>query len=94
MRLFKGLDRTDYQDILRAIGFLCDTNGWRSLRIVECEEGLILQYTENASGRDFVTYLFTEEDLEVMLREAYNRRGQALPRERTTAVETLNGLFS
>ena len=94
MRLFKGLDRTDYQDILRAIGYLCDSNGWHSLRIVECDEGLILQYAENAGGRDFVTYLFTEEDLETMLHEAYNRRGQAASRGRVAAPETLNGLFS
>lgn len=93
MRLFKGLDRTDYQDILRAIGFLCDSNGWHGLRIVECEEGLILQYTEHASGRDFVTYLFTEEDLEVMLREAYNRRGKMPPKDRVMVSETANGLF-
>jgi hypothetical protein len=93
MRLFKGLDRTDYQDILRAIGFLCDSNGWHSLRIVECEEGLILQYTEEASGRDFVTYLFTEEDLDVMLREAYKRRGQVAPNGRATATETTHSLI-
>jgi hypothetical protein len=94
MRLFKGQERTDYQDILRAIGYLCDNNGWHSLRIVECEEGLILQYVESADGRDFMTYLFTEEDLETMLQQAYNRRGQTLRRERAGAAETLNGLFS
>jgi hypothetical protein len=94
MRLFKGLDRTDYQDILRAIGFLCDSNGWHSLRIVECEEGLILQYTEHVSGRDFVTYLFTEEDLEVMLQEAYQRRGQTSPNGRAMAAETTNSIFN
>ena len=93
MRLFKGLERTDYQDILRAIGFLCDTNGWHGLRIVECEEGLILQYTEHENGRDHVTYLFTEEDLEVMLREAYNRRGHLATGGRPAANETLTSLF-
>src|SRR6478735_6922084 len=71
MRLFKGQERTDYQDILRAIGYLCDNNGWHNLRIVECEEGLILQYVESADGREFMTYLFTEEDLETMLQQAY-----------------------
>src|SRR3954451_17788892 len=89
MRLFKGLERTDYQDILRAIGYLCDSNGWHSLRIVECEEGLILQYAEAPDGRDFMTYLFTEEDLDTMLHQAYNRRGETLPREHAGAIETL-----
>jgi hypothetical protein len=93
MRLFKGLEQTDYQDILRAIGYLCDSNGWHSLRIVECEEGLILQYAETAGGHDFVTYLFTEEDLETMLHQAYNRRGHASPRGNAVVPETVNGLF-
>ena len=61
---------------------------------MEGEEGLILQYTERASGRDFVTYLFTEEDLETMQQQAYNRRGQTLRREHAGATKTLNGLFS
>ena len=74
MRLFNGLDRTDYQDILRAVGRLYDANGWRNLRIVECDEGLILQYTAGATEREFMTYLFSDEDIEAMLREAYTYR--------------------
>ncbi len=74
MRLFNGLDRTDYQDILRVVGRLCDANSWRNLRIVECDEGLILQYTAGATDREFVTYLFSDDDLEGMLREAYTQR--------------------
>ena len=74
MRLFSGLDRTDYQDVFRAVGRLCDANNWRNLRIVECDEGLILQYTAGASDREFVTYLFSDEDLQAMLRESYTFR--------------------
>jgi hypothetical protein len=74
MRLFNGLDRTDYQDIFRAVGRLCDANNWRNLRIVECDEGLILQYTAGATEREFVTYLFSDEDLQAMLRESYTLR--------------------
>ena len=74
MRLFNGLDRSDYQDILRVVGRLYDANGWRNLRLVECDEGLILQYTVGATDREFVTYLFSDADLEGMLREAYTQR--------------------
>lgn len=74
MRLFSGLDRTDYQDILRAIGRLCDANNWRNLRIVECDEGLIVQYTVGVDEREFTTYLFSDADLQGMLRESYTLR--------------------
>jgi hypothetical protein len=81
MRLFNGLEKTDYQDTLRAVGRLCDANGWRNLRIVECDEGLILQYTIGASSREFATYLLSDEDLQAMLRESYtHRRNHAFPR--------------
>jgi len=74
MRLFSGLGHSDYQDVLRAIGFLCDQNGWTHLRLIECEEGLILQYKEQSQGRDFTTYLYSDEYLQTLLREAYHRR--------------------
>jgi hypothetical protein len=74
MRLFAGLGHSDYQDVLRAIGFLCDQNDWSNLRLIECEEGLILQYKEYPQGRDFTTYLYSDEDLQTLLREAYHRR--------------------
>lgn len=77
MRLFNGLDRTDYQDVLRAVGRLCDANHWRNLRLVECDEGLILQYTAGATEREFVTYLFGDADLEALLRDAYADRHPA-----------------
>jgi hypothetical protein len=79
MRLFNGLDTTDYQDTLRAVGRLCDTNGWRNLRIVECDEGLILQYTVGANSREFATYLLSDEDLQAMLRESYTHRRKTGP---------------
>ena len=74
MRLFSGLERTDYQDILRAVGRLCDTNNWRNLRLIECDEGLILQYSASATEREFASYLLSDDDLQAMLREAYTLR--------------------
>lgn len=73
MQFFAGLDQTDYQDVLRALGYLCDARGWRNLRLVEHEDGLIVQFTEGA-GLDFTLYLFTDDDLRDLLQEAYTRR--------------------
>ena len=58
MCLFDGLKRTDYQDVLRALGKLCDRQGWRNLRLVEQEDGLLVQCTEGVDSRDFTFYLF------------------------------------
>ena len=74
MRLFDGLETTDYQDILRALGHHCQVRGWCNLRIVECEDGLILQYTETPESREFTTYHFSDEDLHNLLRNSYFRR--------------------
>lgn len=74
MKLFAGLDTTDYQDILRALGYLCDREGWRNLRVFEHEDGLILQYTSGPTSPDFITTLLSDDDLRDLLREAYARR--------------------
>jgi hypothetical protein len=84
MRLFSGLERTDYQDILRAVGRLCDANGWCHLRLIECDEGLILQYTTGPTEREFTTYLLSDDDLEVMLRESYTLREREARRQFNT----------
>lgn len=76
MKLFAGLDTTDYQDIMRALGHLCDREGWRNLRIFETEDGLIVQYTEGPRSQRFVTTRMSDDDLRDLLREAYTRRNQ------------------
>lgn len=74
MKLFTGLDTTDYQDILRALGYLCDAEGWRNLRIFEHEDGLIVQYTVGPTSHRFVTQLMSDDELRDLLRDAYTRR--------------------
>lgn len=84
MKLFEGLVKTDYQDVLRAVGRYADQQGFREIRIVETEDGLILQ--GNVAGkqgnrkqpRRLETYLLTTSDLEKMRREAYFERGRRL----------------
>lgn len=76
MRLFAGLDRTDYQDLLRAIGAHLDAARLCDLRLVEDETGLIVQVrrADDLSG-GFLTYRLTEDDCLAMLRAAYSWRG-------------------
>jgi len=81
MKLFAGLSKTDYQDVLRAIGHYIDQQQFSNVRLLETEEGIILQGTSIGHERgDFKaeTYLLTSEDLESLLREAYARRGKRL----------------
>ena len=84
MKLFEGLVKTDYQDVLRAVGRYVDQQGFRDVRIIETEDGLILQ--GNVAGeqgstkksRRLESYLLTTSDLEKMRRDAYFKRGRRL----------------
>jgi len=79
-KLFAGLPRTDYQDVLRTVGHYIDTQGFTNIRLIETEDGLILQgmISNPRDPRAFQveTYLLSIEDLQAMLREAYARRGK------------------
>lgn len=78
MKLFAGLDRTDYQDLLRALGAWIDDRGWRDLRMWEHTDGIVVQgRTSIESG--YETVLLTDEDLRAILADAYRRRGTASP---------------
>jgi hypothetical protein len=75
MDLFAGLTKTDYQDILRAIGFFADSKGFANIRVVETDEGLVFQGVTKKDGiPQLETYLLTTDDLKAMLNEAYQRR--------------------
>lgn len=80
MKLFTGLERTDYQDLLRTIGALLDNLGLRDVRLWEHEDGLVVQGRSAAGEGAYETRLFTDDDLRSLLNEAYHRRG--LPRRR------------
>jgi len=78
MRLFAGMSSTDYQDILRAVGLHIDEMGFRSVRIIEIEDGLVIQGlpSKESSSSDvaFETLLLTDNDLRQILVRAYRRR--------------------
>ena len=42
MKLFRGMKRSDYQDVLRALGNFIDDHGYTDVRIVETEDGLVM----------------------------------------------------
>ncbi len=76
MSLFVGLDQTDYQDFLRAVGHLADASDWRDLRLVEHQRGLTVQARDAADlPRGFRLHEFTTDECLGLLRRAYQRRG-------------------
>ena len=81
MKLFAGLNRTDYQDILRALGRICDERGWRNLRMIEYDDGLVVQYTEGTGSQRFSMIFFSDDELRDLLRDAYARRRPAVVEE-------------
>ena len=77
MPLFAGLEQTEYQDVLRAIGRLLDSEGFRSFRLLEHEDGVILQGMRHGHAlRDVETYRLPEQDIQALLRDAYQLRGR------------------
>jgi len=78
MRLFLGLDHSDYQDLFRAIGLYCDEHRYTSVRLFETEEGIVVQGVPRREDGTLApaheAYLFTEEDLRALLHAAYQRR--------------------
>ena len=83
MKLFHATQRSDYQDVLRTIGALIDERGFTDVRIIETEDGLVLQgrvesrITLGESAYD--TYLITDDDIKAMVHDAFQRRGQPTP---------------
>lgn len=77
MGIFRGLQRTDYQDVLRTVGHYIDQQGFTLVRVIETEDGIILQgNTSSVRGETKMeSYLLTIADLQDMIREAYARRG-------------------
>ena len=87
MKLFTGLSTTDYQDLLRAVGLLLDEQRLRDIRLWEHENGLVLQGRPRDEGStgSFQTFMLTDEDLQALLRNAYERRNTPKPQLRRLA---------
>ena len=51
MKLFRGLETTDYEDILRAVGQMLDECGYRNFRLVEHDEGVLVLFGPSGAGQ-------------------------------------------
>ncbi len=77
---FSGTTRVDYEDILRAVGYFIDQNNLKEVCIIELNEGVLVRgiryTTDRTSGYQTISesFLFTNEDLEKLLEDAYKRR--------------------
>ena len=83
MKLFQGMKRSDYQDVLRALGYFIDDHGYCDVRIIETDDGLVLQGRvadrREIGESSYDTFLITDDDVKVMVRDAFLRRGQKPP---------------
>lgn len=75
-----GSYRLRYEDMFRALGNYIDANHFKDVTILETEEGFLIKgqvIREHAAGllSEPRTYLFTNDDLDAILEEAYRRRG-------------------
>ncbi len=75
MKIFDSLSRTDYQDLLRALGLMLDERGLRDMRMWEHADGLILQ-GRRPNEPTYQTIMLTDGDLHEILRQSYSRRDQ------------------
>jgi hypothetical protein len=76
MGLFTGLSRSEYQDVLRVVGRLLDTEGLCGLRLVERDAGLTFQARRLADPAcDFATWHLADDDILALERDAEARVG-------------------
>jgi hypothetical protein len=74
-----GTGRIHYEDVLGAIGYFIDQNNLSEICMVELREGILLRgmsKTAHPGGYQTMmeSYLFTNEDLDRIVNEAYARR--------------------
>jgi hypothetical protein len=76
MKLFSGLEKSDYQDVFRSVGALLDQQRCRDVRLWEHEDGIILQarLVDEGDAATYQTYLLTDDDIRDLLTNAYRRR--------------------
>lgn len=74
--IFAPNQNTNYQELLRAVGRLLDKQGFRHFRLIESEDGLILQVMTGSRRFEFETYLLTRADVVALIKDAYQLRRQ------------------
>lgn len=79
--IFSPNQSTNYQDLLRAVGRLLDKQGFRHFRLIESDDGLILQVMSGSRRFEFETYLLTREDVIALIKDSYQLRNHGHPGE-------------
>jgi len=83
MRLFVGLSHSDYQDALLAIGRYLDARDTAELRLLEREDGVLLQARlHDTPAAGFQAWEFPDEAVLALLHAAYELRGYGSQRGR------------
>ncbi len=70
--------RISYSEILRVIGAYIDHEHLAEVRVLETDEGMILQgrQTEGEGAGQPATYQLTKEDIQILLADARAQRGR------------------
>jgi hypothetical protein len=73
-----GEDRVPYSDILRTVGLYIDGVDLSAIRILETDEGLILQgvVMRGARAGERDTYQLSNEDIKILVEDAHAKRGK------------------
>ncbi len=84
---------TGYEDFLRALGFECDEQAMRNVRLVETLEGIVLSY-DLEKGKERHERTFDEQQIYELLNLAFSRRRMALkpPRSPGQAAPSVSPL--
>ena len=91
-----GMGRIDYQDVMRALGYFIDQNNLSEICLIELREGFLLRgisRTVKPGGYQSISesFLFTNEDIERIVNESYERRKSQAP---APQEEKQRGLFN
>jgi hypothetical protein len=81
-----GLGRIDYEDVMRSLGYFIDQNNLSEICLIELREGFLLRgisRTVKPGGCQSISesYLFTNEDIERIVNESFERRKPPEPQE-------------
>jgi hypothetical protein len=75
-----GEDHASYSDFLRTVGLYIDEVNLSEIRILETDEGIILQgvVRQGARAGERDTYQLSAEDIKILLEDAHAKRGKKL----------------
>jgi hypothetical protein len=77
-----GMSRIPYEEVMQSIGHFLDQQSLREITLVELNEGILVRgtsYTADRTGYQSTlqSFIFTQEDLERIVNENYERKKQA-----------------